>query len=65
MTSRARLEGADRSAALAELPLWSEVVGRDAIERHFLFADFAHAFAFMSHVALLAEKVSSAYLRSL
>ena len=46
--------GAD--AALKDLPDWSAVAGRDAIERKFKFADFNHAFAFMTAVALYAEK---------
>jgi 4a-hydroxytetrahydrobiopterin dehydratase len=51
-----RLSGPDRSAALAGVPAWSEVGGRDAITRSFKFADFSAAWAFMSRVALLAEK---------
>lgn len=52
----ARLTGAARATALAQLPLWREVAGRDAIERRFGFADFSAAFGFMTRVALLAEK---------
>ncbi len=51
-----RIEGAARDAALAALPAWGLVDGRDAIARSFTFADFGAAFAFMTHVALLAEK---------
>jgi 4a-hydroxytetrahydrobiopterin dehydratase len=51
----ARLEGADRAAALAALDGWSEVEGRDAIRRVFTFKDFSEAFAFMARVALKAE----------
>lgn len=51
----ARLEGADRAAALAALAGWSEVEGRDAIRRVFTFKDFSEAFAFMARVALKAE----------
>jgi 4a-hydroxytetrahydrobiopterin dehydratase len=32
------------------------VPGRDAIAKNFAFADFSEAWAFMSRVALLAEK---------
>lgn len=47
-----------RDAALAPLVAtgWALVDGRDAIEKTFEFADFTAAFAFMSHVALWAEK---------
>ncbi|WCT75481.1 4a-hydroxytetrahydrobiopterin dehydratase [Sphingomonas naphthae] len=52
-----RLTADERAAALADLPEWESVEGkRDAIVRHFAFADFAEAFAFMTHVAMLAEK---------
>ncbi len=51
----ARLDEAVRRAALAELTLWHEVEGRDAIRRELRFADFNAAFAFMTRVALLAE----------
>lgn len=52
-----RLTGARRDAALAELAGWQPVDGRDAIARSFAFADFSAAFAFMTRVALLAEKM--------
>lgn len=52
-----RLEGAARAAALAALPAWREVEGRDAIARRFVFADFGAAFAFMARAALLAERM--------
>jgi len=51
-----RLSGTARAAALAGLPGWSEVAGRDAITRTFGFADFNEAFGFMTRVALVAEK---------
>ena len=38
------------------LPGWRLAAGRDAIERSFRFKDFPAAWAFMSQVALLAEK---------
>jgi 4a-hydroxytetrahydrobiopterin dehydratase len=44
-------------AALAELPGWQAVEGREAIARSFRFKDFAEAFAFMTRVALAAEKL--------
>jgi 4a-hydroxytetrahydrobiopterin dehydratase len=47
-----------RAAALARLPHWQVVTGRDAISRQFKFADFNAAFAFMTRVALVAEKMN-------
>jgi len=52
-----KLDPAVRAAFLREFPLWREVPGRDAIARAFQFADFVEAFAFMTKVALLAEKM--------
>jgi 4a-hydroxytetrahydrobiopterin dehydratase len=52
-----RLTGAARSRALAELPLWQEVEGRDAIRRSLRFDGFGAAFAFMTRVALKAEQL--------
>ena len=46
-----------RSRALARLHGWSEVSGRDAISKKFVFADFNEAFGFMARVALMAEKL--------
>ncbi|MBA15896.1 MAG: 4a-hydroxytetrahydrobiopterin dehydratase [Sphingomonas sp.] len=45
-----------RQNALAELGQWIHDAERDAISRRFTFADFSEAFAFMTRVALLAEK---------
>ena len=47
----------ERAAALAGLPGWRAVEGRDAIAKTFQFKDFNQAFAFMTRVALLAEKM--------
>jgi len=52
-----KLEGSERQRALAALGGWSAVDGRDAIARSFRFADFNEAFAFMTRVALMAEKM--------
>jgi len=46
-----------RAAALATLPDWTLVPGRDAITRSLRFKDFNAAFAFMARVALKAEKM--------
>jgi 4a-hydroxytetrahydrobiopterin dehydratase len=48
----------DRAAALAALPAWTPVEGRDAIARTFRFADFSAAFGFMTRVALVAETLN-------
>ncbi|WP_249691730.1 4a-hydroxytetrahydrobiopterin dehydratase [Stappia sp. WLB 29] len=47
-----------RTDALAGLPDWREVDGRDAITRTFAFKDFNEAFGFMMRVALVAEKLN-------
>ena len=45
-------------AVLGDLPGWSAAAGaRDAITRSYRFADFNTAFAFMTRVALMAEKL--------
>ena len=43
--------------ALGDLPGWSEVAGRDAIQRTFKFADFNAAFGFMTRAALKADQM--------
>ncbi len=45
------------AAAVAQLPGWSAVDGRDAIARTFRFADFNQAFGWMTRVAMAAEKL--------
>lgn len=52
-----RLTDAERAAALAGLPDWNPVEGREAIRRALRFADFNAAFGFMTRVALMAEKL--------
>lgn len=49
------LTGEARAAALASLPGWREVEGRDAIARTYTFRNFNEAFGFMARVALVAE----------
>ncbi|MGN6271009.1 MAG: 4a-hydroxytetrahydrobiopterin dehydratase [Sphingomonas sp.] len=51
-----QLSEAERADALDGLPDWDYDEARDAISRTFTFADFSEAFAFMTRVALLAEK---------
>src|ERR1051326_7910950 len=55
--AREKLSGEARKAALAKLTGWSEVSGRDAITKKFVFADFNAAFGFMTRGALVAEKM--------
>ncbi len=52
----ARLTDEERAQALAQLAGWEWNARRDAIERSFRFADFTAAFAFMTGVALAAER---------
>ncbi|MGB6792275.1 MAG: 4a-hydroxytetrahydrobiopterin dehydratase [Pseudolabrys sp.] len=52
-----KLTGEARKSALARLNGWSEVAGRDAIAKKFLFKDFNEAFGFMPRAALIAEKM--------
>jgi 4a-hydroxytetrahydrobiopterin dehydratase len=52
-----KLSGEARDRALARLSGWSEIKGRDAISKKFVFADFNEAFGFMARVALMAEKL--------
>jgi 4a-hydroxytetrahydrobiopterin dehydratase len=53
----AKLTGRARADALRKLSGWSEVSGRDAIARKFVFKDFNEAFGFMARAALVAEKM--------
>ena len=50
------LSEAEREAALRGLPEWRYDDGARAIARGFRFRDFSEAFAFMTRVALAAEK---------
>jgi 4a-hydroxytetrahydrobiopterin dehydratase len=52
-----KLTGDGRKTALAKLAGWSEVQGRDAIAKKFVFRDFNEAFGFMARAALVAEKL--------
>jgi 4a-hydroxytetrahydrobiopterin dehydratase len=51
-----KLSAEARKSALQGLSGWSEVSGRDAIQRIFSFKDFSEAFGFMARAALVAEK---------
>ena len=52
----AELTEAERTAVLTELSGWSLSREGKAVARTFTFGDFSEAFAFMTRVALLAEK---------
>ena len=52
-----KLDDAARKSALAKLNGWSDVSGRDAITKKFIFKNFNEAFGFMTRVALVAEKM--------
>jgi len=52
-----KLTGPAKADALRKLGGWSEVSGRDAITRKFVFKDFNQAFGFMTRAALIAEKM--------
>ena len=55
-----KLEGAARAEAIAALQAagWTEVEGRDAITKSFVFGNFIEAFGWMSQVAIIAEKMN-------
>jgi 4a-hydroxytetrahydrobiopterin dehydratase len=50
------LDDTERAEALDALPDWDYDEARDAISRAFTFNNFGEAFAFMTQVALMAEK---------
>ncbi len=50
-------DSASRDGFLSENREWQLLTDRDAIARRFQFQDFREAFAFMTQVALLAEKL--------
>ena len=51
-----QLSEEERKTWLSALPEWSLCRDGNAIERRFEFGDFSAAFAFMTRVALIAEK---------
>jgi 4a-hydroxytetrahydrobiopterin dehydratase len=53
----ATLDAAERTAALATLPDWQPLTGRDAWHKRFTFASFNVAFSFMTRVAMRAEQM--------
>ena len=59
-TKRTALNEAERATHVAPLLSngWTTTPGRDAIAKKYTFKDFNEAFAFMTRVALRAEKVN-------
>jgi 4a-hydroxytetrahydrobiopterin dehydratase len=53
-----KLSGAQRAEALAVLDGWSEVDGRDAIQKEFKFKSFIQAWGWMTQMAIVAEKMN-------
>lgn len=51
-----KLEGQEAAEQLRALPLWAFDAKVGAITREFVLADFMHAFAFMTQIAIAAEK---------
>ncbi|MBC9883578.1 4a-hydroxytetrahydrobiopterin dehydratase [Bradyrhizobium sp. INPA01-394B] len=52
-----RLTAEARRQALGGIPGWTDIQGRDAIGKTFVFKDFNEAFGFMTRAALVAEKM--------
>ena len=48
----------ERANALGTLDGWVDADGRDAITKTFQFKDFGAAFAFMTRIAMIAEKMN-------
>ena len=53
----AEIDRGSPQSDLSKLSGWSEVAGRDAITKKFVFKDFNQAFGFMTRAALVAEKM--------
>lgn len=51
-----KLDSTRAAALLATLPAWAHDRQRDAVSRTFHFQDFPQAFAFMTQLAIMAEK---------
>jgi 4a-hydroxytetrahydrobiopterin dehydratase len=51
-----KLSESERQVALAALPGWTYDPARNGIAKSFKFGDFGEAFAFMTRIALAAEK---------
>jgi len=53
-----KLDDATRTAALGTLQGWKHDAARDAISKTFTFKNFSQAWAFMTRIALKAEKMN-------
>lgn len=53
-----RIEEAEREQLLQEIPSWSYIEARDAIQKEMRFPDFVACFAFMTRIAFLAESMN-------
>lgn len=51
-----KLSATERDAALKTLSAWTYDADRNSVTRDYKFHNFSEAFAFMTRVALLAEK---------
>jgi len=51
-----KLDAQQATEALRALPLWTLDAQAGAISREFVLTDFMHAFAFMTQIAIAAEK---------
>ena len=51
-----KLDLVRRGNLAKEIPGWTDVPGRDAVQKKFTFPDFNAAFGFMTRVAMQAEK---------
>lgn len=58
-SKRLKLSGEERTTNIDALSAagWTEVDGRDAIYKEFIFKDFNQAFGFMTRVAIKADKM--------
>jgi 4a-hydroxytetrahydrobiopterin dehydratase len=55
--ARQKLDRAEATAAVAELDGWTLAADGTSITRSFAFKNFSEAFAFMTRVAMAAEKL--------
>ena len=51
-----KISEAERSLAISELEMWHDEKARNAISKTFRFKNFNEAFAFMTRIAMEAEK---------
>jgi 4a-hydroxytetrahydrobiopterin dehydratase len=51
-----KLDAEEAATQLRSMPLWTPDAGGSAITRQFVLADFMQAFAFMTQIAIAAER---------